>query len=66
MSERIKETIRLSVEVEIEYTEGHRAEAVNYAAKQCVMDASSYPSKGVVIRVKTTGMSKEIKVGSCE
>lgn len=66
MSERIKETIRLSVEVEIEYTEGHRVEAVNYAARQCVMHASSYPSKGVVIHVKTTGMSEEIKVGSCE
>ena len=61
MSERIKETIRLSVEVEIEYTEGHRVEAVNYAAKQWVMHASYYPGEGVVILVKTTGMSEEIK-----
>ena len=66
MNERIKETIRLSVEVEIEYTEGHRSEAVNYAAKQCVMHASRYPLKGVVILVKTTGTCEEINVGSCE
>lgn len=60
MSERIKETIRLSVEVEIEYTNGLRDEAVAYAAHQCVMHASSYPTGGVIV-VKTSGNVEEIK-----
>ena len=60
MKPKIKETIRLSVEVQIEYTDGLREEAVTYAKRQCIMHASSYPEGGVIV-VKTSGSMKEIK-----
>lgn len=60
MSNRTKETIRISVEVEIEYTEGFRDEAVAYAKRQCFMRASCYLTGGT-IDVKTSGKVDEIK-----
>lgn len=58
MSQRIKETIRLSVEVEITYPEGHRSDAVAYASKGLyVYGCTNQPAE---ILAKTTGNNEEI------
>lgn len=62
MKTKIKETIRLSVEVEIEYTEGLRQYAVDCAQRNCVMHLTKWPMGGRgSVEVKTTGNVEEIK-----
>ena len=62
MSERIKETIRLSVEVEIQYNEGLREYAVDCAQRNCIMHLTKWPMGGRgSVEVKTTGNNEEIK-----
>lgn len=59
MNERIKETVRLSVEVEITYPEGHRSDAVAYASRGLyVYGCTNQP---VDMTRKTTGNNEEIK-----
>lgn len=62
MNERIKETIRLSVEVEIQYDKGLREYAVDCAERNCVMHLTKWPMGGRgSVEVKTTGNNEEIK-----
>lgn len=62
MSGKIKETIRLSVEVEIQYDEGLRQYAVDCAERNCVMHVTKWPMGGRgAVEVKTTGNNWEIK-----
>lgn len=62
MKPTTKETIHLSVEVEIEYDEGLRQHAVDCAERNCVMHITKWPIGGRSgVEVKTTGNNEEIK-----
>lgn len=62
MKPKIKETIILSAEVEIQYDEGLREYAVDCAQRNCVMHITKWPMGGSgSVEVKTTGNVEEIK-----
>jgi len=59
MSNRTKETIRISVEVEIEYEQGFRDAAVAYAMRGLYLNGCATHPADII--AKTTGNREEIK-----